>query len=255
MKRKTYVKNQRGFTQILLLVAIITSVLAVSVIVTGTVLYKQGKLSSVVASVLGNFKDSDKKSLELNNVQNLEHEATLEENLISGEDVIFQTEQKLKEAELEKQKVEEEAERLRVGKEEAEAEAERIKAEQEEIKRLTEEKIAKEEALIKVEKCKSEYTANKGKMITEFDNYEFPLKEVGVKMAFQTSLDNCVDECLNLLKENLGSYYPPSALSLCNYCKQTYSAMVSKTLEAIKSSKYNDIEQQFQLEYQQCLEE
>ena len=90
-------------------------------------------------------------------------------------------------------------------------------------------------------------------MITEFNNYEFPLKELNVKMAFQASLNDCVDECLNSLKESLGSYYPPSALSLCDYCKQAYSTMVSKTLESTKDSKYNDIEQELQQEYQQCL--
>jgi len=254
MKKKTYVKNQGGFIQIPLLAIIIASVLVVSAMTAATVLYKQGKLSPIIASVSGIFKNSNKESLELNNVQNLDQKETPEENFISEGNTISQTEQKLKEAELEKQKAEEEAKRLRIEKEKAEAESKRIKAEQEEVKRLTEERVVKEEALLKVEKCKSEYTANKGKTITEFNNYELPLKELEVKIALQTSLDNCVDECLNLLKENLGSYYPPSALSLCNYCKQNYLAMVSKTLEAITSSEYNDIEQQLQLEYQQCLE-
>jgi len=55
------------------------------------------------------------------------------------------------------------------------------KTEQEEAEKIAEEKVVKEEALIKVEKCKSEYTAKKEKMITEFNNYEFPLKELKVK--------------------------------------------------------------------------
>lgn len=52
-------QNQKGFIQIPLLIAIIVSIVAVLTVTTGVVLHKQGKLSSLVASVSQVFKGTE----------------------------------------------------------------------------------------------------------------------------------------------------------------------------------------------------
>ena len=56
--------NQKAFIAISLLVAIIVSVIAVATATTGMVLYKQGKLSPLAASITQVFKGTeDRKSV------------------------------------------------------------------------------------------------------------------------------------------------------------------------------------------------
>lgn len=76
-------KNQKGFISIPILIAIIVSIVGVSVATTSVVLYKQGKLSSITASIFGVFgqnkettiiKEKELKSEELQTEQELGQE-------------------------------------------------------------------------------------------------------------------------------------------------------------------------------------
>jgi len=58
MKEK--IKIQKGFIQIPLLIAIIVSIITVSVITTGVVLHKQGKLAFLIANIAEVFKGTKK---------------------------------------------------------------------------------------------------------------------------------------------------------------------------------------------------
>jgi len=99
--------KQKAFIQIPLLIAIIVAVVLASGATTGVVLYKQGKLTSLIAGISQVFKGT--------------------------EDIkeVSQQEQELEQARLEAEKVRQEAEV-------AKAEAERLKTEQEEAQRITE---------------------------------------------------------------------------------------------------------------------
>ena len=74
MKKKICPKNQGGFIQISLLATIIVSTLLVSVITTGAFLYKEGKLSPLLASMLNVLANSDKEKLDLNDAQEIKQE-------------------------------------------------------------------------------------------------------------------------------------------------------------------------------------
>jgi len=75
MERKTKIKNQKGFIQIPLLIAIIVSVVITSTATTGIILYKQGKLSPMFASVSELFdKSPNEGNLELGDIQETNQE-------------------------------------------------------------------------------------------------------------------------------------------------------------------------------------
>lgn len=99
--------NQKGFIQIPLLIAIIFATISVASAGTGAVLYSQGKLVPLVASISEVFKGTE----------------DVEE--------ISQQEQELKQTRLETEKKRQEIEK-------ANAEAERLRVEQEEAQRITE---------------------------------------------------------------------------------------------------------------------
>ena len=120
MKEK--IMNQKGFIQIPLLIVIITSVLMVSVS-TGVVLYRQGKLTPLIANVSQVFQET--KELELE-IKSQESKTDQEQSLLeeTNQEENSQSTQELEQVKLEIEKVKQEAER-------AKAEMERLKAEQE----------------------------------------------------------------------------------------------------------------------------
>jgi len=52
-------RNQKGFIQIPLLIIIIVSIVAVSAVTTGVILYKQGKLTSITTDISQMFKEAE----------------------------------------------------------------------------------------------------------------------------------------------------------------------------------------------------
>ncbi|MBU4298520.1 hypothetical protein KJ636_00545 [Patescibacteria group bacterium] len=61
MKEK--IKNQKGFIQIPLLIGIILSIVAISTVTTGVVLYKQGKLPPLIANISEVFKGTEETAI------------------------------------------------------------------------------------------------------------------------------------------------------------------------------------------------
>jgi len=238
--------NQKGFIRTPLLIGIIVIVVVISGTGAGAVLHKQGKLAPLIANISQVFTGIEQPIT-------TEIKETDQKELLEQPSMKPQIGQELDQAKIEAENIELERERLKAGQEAQKLTEERLK--QEELSRLQEEtrKKAEQDSLLGVENCKSEYASSKERMITQFTNYEFPYKELEVKKALEVSYQQCADECLNSIIESMGSHYPSSALSMCNYCKQTYLAMVDKTLESIKSSQYNAIEQQLQQEYRDCL--
>ncbi|XOB46406.1 MAG: hypothetical protein ACKKMV_03070 [Candidatus Nealsonbacteria bacterium] len=130
------IKIQKGFIQIPLLIAIIVSVVAVSAVTTGVVLYKQGKLTPLIASVSQVFQETKELEPEIKSEEpKTEQEQSLLEETNQEEN--SQTAQELEQAKLEAEKAKQEAER-------AKAETERLKAEQE-AQRIAEEQQRQEE--------------------------------------------------------------------------------------------------------------
>jgi len=127
MKEK--IKKQKGFIQIPLLIVIIVSIVAVSVVATGIVLHKQGKLAPLIASVSQIFEGTEETPA-IEEIKSKEPQTEQEPEVISQE-------------ELEQAKLE--AERAKKEVEEAKAEAERLRKEAEEKQK----EIAKQQELEK----------------------------------------------------------------------------------------------------------
>jgi len=114
------IKTQKGFIQIPILIAMIIITMSAGVSV---VLYKQGKLNPLIASISQVFEGTEDIKPEIKSKESQpEEEQSLLEEINQIED--FQAEQELEQAKLEAEKAKQEAER-------AKAEIERLKAEQE----------------------------------------------------------------------------------------------------------------------------
>jgi len=235
MRKK--IKNQNGFIQIPLLIIIIVSIVAVSTVTTGVVLYKQGKLSSMLASVSGLFEKPDEENFELNNIQEAKQEAESKEDLSLKGDQISQSEQEIK--------------RL-------EAETQRIKIEQEEAKKLAGEKVI-EEAFLKIEKCKSERSFNEQKLTykveVELNNLNDLKRELEEKMY-----QDCVDNFMASSGINSSSISGQTFSNLANLAKTQCENVIIKArvesqsdFEKLKNQKYLEIEEKLQSQYQDCL--
>ncbi len=93
MKEK--IKEQRGFIQVPLLIVIIVSIVAVSTVITGVVLYKQGKLTPFIDNISQLFKETEEVK------KNSQEEQKLERARLEAE-----------RAEAERLKAEQEAQRI-----------------------------------------------------------------------------------------------------------------------------------------------
>lgn len=135
--------KQKGFIQIPLLIVIIVSIVAVSTVITGVVLHKQGKLAPLIASVSQVFKGTEDIEPE---IKSREPQPEKEQPLLeeTKQEENSQTEQELEQAKLEIEKAQAEAEKAKQEAEKAKAEAERLKAEQE-AQKLAEEQQKQEE--------------------------------------------------------------------------------------------------------------
>lgn len=144
--------NQKGFIQIPLLIAIIVSIVVISTVTTGVVLYKQGKLTPLIASVSQVFKGTEDAKPEIKPEEpQPKEEQSLSEQISQEEN--SQTEQELEQARLEVEKAKAEAERLK-----AEQEAQKLAEErqrQEELREQQEaQKLAEEKARQEAEEVK-----------------------------------------------------------------------------------------------------
>jgi len=127
MKEK--IKKQKGFIQIPLLIVIIAVAIGVASAGTGVVLYKQGKLSPLVATISEVFRVAE--------------EAAITEEIKSEEPQIEQPEigqEKITQQELEKAALLAETERAKLEAEKTRAEIEQLKKEMEILKKGSDEK-------------------------------------------------------------------------------------------------------------------
>jgi len=137
--------NKKGFIQIPLLIAIIVSIVAVSTVTTGVVLYKKGKLTSLIASVSQVFQKTEEVEPEVKPEEpKTEQEQSLLEETNQEEDSQIQIAQELEQIKLQNEEAQAEAEKAKQEAERAKAEAERLKAEQE-AQKLAEERQRQEE--------------------------------------------------------------------------------------------------------------
>lgn len=89
-KRQPKIKSQKGFIQIPLLIAIIISIVAVSTVTIGVVLYKQGKLASITANISQIFKGAEEIAI----TEETELKELQTERLKISQEEIVQQEQK-----------------------------------------------------------------------------------------------------------------------------------------------------------------
>jgi len=137
------IKNQKGFIQAPLLVIIVASIIVVSTVITGTVLYKREKSAPFMANVsqaLEGTKDAQSE-VKLNELQSKEEQSLIED---TNQEENYQTEQELEQIRLENEKAQMEAEKAEQKLEQAKAEMDKLKAEQE-VQRLAEEQQEQEE--------------------------------------------------------------------------------------------------------------
>lgn len=153
---KEQIKTQKGFIQIPLSIGIIISVVAVSIVTTGVVLYRQGKLTPFIANVSQVFQETKELEPEIKSEEpKIEQEQSLLEETNQEEN--SQTAQELEQAKLEAEKAKQEAERAKAETErlKAEQEANRTKAEAEKLKAEQEaQRIAEEEQMQEEQKRK-----------------------------------------------------------------------------------------------------
>jgi len=110
---------------------------------------------------------------------------------------------------------------------------------------------------LRIEKCKSEYTAKKSQRITQYDNYQAPQFKIVCENIALVGQKNCIDSCI----ETTG--LDPTKISGSAYalasdtCKRVscyhWSSYVTTTTKAARDSELDKIESQLQVEYQQCL--
>ncbi len=123
------------------------------------------------------------------------------------------------------------------------------------------EKESEQEAIIKIERCKSQFEIDKNNRITDFENYELSKIESSIKRIANSNYMDCMTDCLASTENSLGtSYLSPESLSAAtSLCESTvcnkWLSFVDMTMDAIKDKEINKIEDELQLEYQQCLEE
>ena len=135
--------SKKGFISIPILIAIIAGVVATVTVATGAVLYKQGKLAPLIASVSQTFKGTKDIEPEIKPEEpQPKEEQSLSEQISQEEN--SQTKQGLEQAKLEAEKAQAEAEKAKQEVEKAKAEMERLKVEQE-AQKLAEERQGQEE--------------------------------------------------------------------------------------------------------------
>jgi len=147
--------KQKGFIKTPLLIAIISLLITVSVVTTGVVLYKQGKLTPLIASVSQVFQKTEEVEPEIKPEESgMGQEQTLSEEMIQEE--YSQIAQELEQAKLQNEEIERARQEAEQEAEKAKTEAKRLKAEQE-TQKLVEQQRQEE---LKQEQTEEEKIAN-----------------------------------------------------------------------------------------------
>lgn len=112
---------------------------------------------------------------------------------------------------------------------------------------------------LKIEKCKSEYTAKKSEMITSYDNFELPKTKLLFERVAQDNYQKCMIDCIEMTKNKLGVSFlsPESSASASDTCRRfvcsDWVSYATRLTGMARDSKLDEIEQQLQVKYQQCL--
>jgi len=276
MKNKT--KTQKGFAHVPLLATVATSVLVISLAITGVILYKQEQsalFTTSVSQALEGMKDAEPE-IEPDELQP-EAQSLIKE--LDQED--SQAEQELEQIKLESEKYQAEAEKAKQNLEQAKAEMDELKIKQDnqkiaeeqqrqeelqrqqEAQRMVEEEQKRKELereqesqiQLKIENCKSKYTQNKSEGITYFEIFELPKLKHVAQIVTQVGYQECVEKCLQDFGVDpssiSGETYAKISSGCTQFCGSHWS--LEEYLAPLKKQGLDKIEQQLQQEYQQCL--
>lgn len=243
MREKT---NQKGFIQIPILMGVIISAIIVAGIGYGVVEYKKISIPIKEAEQLTIEKEYNKANDKLEFLKN----KWLVNVLGIQKDKIFSDVESNKnklDVELAKQEIKDIKEELQQFIQPMMPSV---------IVAPTPEKLSVE---LKIEKCKSIYVANKNEMVIQYDNYQLPKLKVELEDIAQNSYQECMTKCIEDAKNTLGVSFISGETSalISNSCKlsvcNNWTSFVAITSNAIRNKELDKIEQQLQLEYQQCL--
>ncbi len=112
---------------------------------------------------------------------------------------------------------------------------------------------------LKIEKCKSEYAAKKSEMITQYDNFELPKTRLLFERVAQDNYQKCMIDCLEMTRNKLGLSFlsPELSASVSDTCRRfvcsDWVSYATRLTGMARDSQLDKIEQQLQVEYQQCL--
>ncbi len=239
--------NRKGFIQIPLLAGIIILIIVLSV-GSGILLHTQEKSPSFLDNISETPKWTEKpiaiRQKELPEEPQIEQETETEET--------SQHQQELEQARLEVEKLKQETEKARMNAEVALSmiEAERLKKEKEEAKIK-----AEQEALFKIEKCKSEYIISKDKKLDEL-TLELLKFSLSAKKMEELAISECTQEGFAATEMDAstmsGQAFAGFMSMIRQQCEESISAQGE--IEKFQSQKFTEIEQQLHAEYQQCIQ-
>lgn len=260
--------NQKGFIHIPLLAIVTTLIAVVSV---GTVIVWHNLKNSKISSSADQSQPQvqviqDEANKENINVEKTKPAETIDEPpSVSQEAGTVSQEHDVELAKAEAEKAKQETEKAKIELEKLKIEQDKLKQIQPVIQQVTpqlnEKQSGSEE--LKIEKCKSEYNGNKSQRITQYENYEFPKAKLSVENIAQGRYQDCMISCAQTTQNELNTSYvsPANAASISSLCAQSMCSnwtsngqFVEMTTEAIKKQAHDKIEQQLQIEYQQCLQ-